>query len=184
MLKISDGFSRDPYSGSSVIIKSISTFAWMKSPSVERLTVPLIPIRQCSFKGGSHSVKCWPIKTVVYAQYTLVRWKTAFGSRFFEWPGASAFVLIQQMSSHRRKPHRRKHTRPRSRPSLEPHHKNMKLLGAATSPISSSIIWEKLEINYCSSHTIIWQKYYLIPWQKIDIRNAQRTLIFFQWWLY
>lgn len=72
---------------------------------------------------------------------TLVRWKTALGSRFFECPGASAFVLIQQMSSQRRKPHRRKQTRPRSKPSLEPHHKKMKLRGAATSPMSSSIIW-------------------------------------------
>ena len=138
MLKISDGFSRDPYSGSSVIIKSISTLAWIKSPSVERLTVPLIPIKQCSYTKSVHQLN--HLITRNCNDLTLVRWKTAFCSRFFEWPGASALVLIQQMSSHRRNPHRRKHTRPKSSPSLEPHHKNMKLLGAATSPISSSII--------------------------------------------
>lgn len=140
ILNISEGFSREPYSGSSVMIRSISTLAWIKSPSVERRTVPLIPIRQCSLTIGIHIS---PVNNrVTRYRFTLVRWKTALGSRFFEWPGASAFVLIQQMSSHRRKPHRRKHTRPRSSPSLEPHHKNMKLLGAATSPISSSIIWK------------------------------------------
>ena len=31
------------------MIRSMSTFAWMKSPSVDLLTVPLMPIRQCSF---------------------------------------------------------------------------------------------------------------------------------------
>lgn len=43
-----------PISGSSVIIKSMSTLAWMKSPSVLRLTVPLIPMRQCSCKAPRH----------------------------------------------------------------------------------------------------------------------------------
>lgn len=50
MWKISTGFSTFPISGSSVMIKSISTFAWMKSPSVLLRTVPLIPIRQCSWR--------------------------------------------------------------------------------------------------------------------------------------
>ena len=72
---------------SSVIIKSISTLAWMKSKSVLRLTVPLIPIKQCSF----------------------VCWNIAFGSRNFTFPGFFLFVLIQQMSSQRRNPHFRRH---------------------------------------------------------------------------
>lgn len=38
-----------PISGSSVMIRSISTLAWMKSPSVLRRTVPLMPMRQCSY---------------------------------------------------------------------------------------------------------------------------------------
>ncbi|KNC30362.1 hypothetical protein FF38_03924 [Lucilia cuprina] len=42
------GFSKEPNSSSSDIIKSISTLACIKSPSVERLTVPLMPIKQCS----------------------------------------------------------------------------------------------------------------------------------------
>lgn len=72
---------------SSVIMRSISTFAWMKSKSVLRLTVPLIPIKQCSF----------------------VCWNIAFCSRNFTFPGLFLFVLIQQMSSHLRNPHFRRH---------------------------------------------------------------------------
>lgn len=49
MWKISTGFSTFPISGSSVIIKSMSTLAWMKSPSVLLRTVPFIPIKQCSW---------------------------------------------------------------------------------------------------------------------------------------
>ena len=74
---------------SSVIMRSISTLAWMKSKSVLRLTVPLIPIRQCSF----------------------VCWNIAFGSRNFTFPGFFLFVLIQQISSQRRNPHLRRHWR-------------------------------------------------------------------------
>lgn len=48
MWKISTGLSLLPNSGSSSMIRSMSTLAWMKSPSVLRFTVPLIPIRQCS----------------------------------------------------------------------------------------------------------------------------------------
>lgn len=66
------------------------------------------------------------------------------------------------MSSQRRKPHRRKQTRPRSNPSLEPHHKKMKLRGAATSPMSSSIIWGEKSVNddsisfqRCSIHSLL-----------------------------
>lgn len=49
MWKISTGFSMLPISGSSVMIRSMSTLAWMKSPSVLRRTVPLMPMRQCSY---------------------------------------------------------------------------------------------------------------------------------------
>ena len=63
MWNISSGFSILPNCGSSDIIKSMSTFAWMKSPSVDLRTVPLMPMRQCS----------------------LVRWNTARGSTFFTW---------------------------------------------------------------------------------------------------
>lgn len=48
MWKISTGFSMLPISGSSVMMRSMSTLAWMKSPSVLRRTVPLMPMRQCS----------------------------------------------------------------------------------------------------------------------------------------
>lgn len=120
MWNISTGFSIEPYSGSSDIIKSMSTFAWMKSPSVDLRTVPLIPIRQCSF------VLC----------------STALVSRFLLWPGLFMFVRIQQMSSHLLKPHLRRQNLPMSKPSLLPHHKNTKLRLAATSPISNSIIWK------------------------------------------
>lgn len=122
MWNISIGFSEFPNSPSSDIIKSMSTFAWMKSPSVERRTVPLIPIKQCSF----------------------VRWNTAFGSKIFECPGLLIFVRIQQISSHRRKPHLRRQFRPMSNPSELPHHKNTKLRCAAISFISSdwiSCVW-------------------------------------------
>lgn len=40
---------------------------------------------------------------------TLVLWNIAFGSKFLLWPGFFRLVLIQHMSSHRRKPHRFKH---------------------------------------------------------------------------
>lgn len=103
------GFSGLPYSGSSDMIKSISTFAWMKSPSVERLTVPLIPIKQCS----------------------LVLWKTALCSRFLEWPGLLMFVRIQHMSSHLLKPHFFRQSRPMSRPEM----KQFKLARALAIPV-------------------------------------------------
>lgn len=125
--KISMGFSELPNSPSSDMIKSMSTFAWMKSPSVERRTVPLMPIRQCSF----------------------VRWNTAFGSSIFEWPGLLMFVRIQQISSHRRKPHLRKQLRPMSRPSELPHHKNTKLRLAAISLISSAWISSQFQNTRC-----------------------------------
>ena len=48
MWKISTGLSLLPNSGSSSMMRSMSTLAWIKSPSVLRFTVPLIPIRQCS----------------------------------------------------------------------------------------------------------------------------------------
>lgn len=48
MWKISTGLLLLPYSVSSSIIRSMSTLAWMKSPSVLLLTVPFIPIKQCS----------------------------------------------------------------------------------------------------------------------------------------
>lgn len=121
------GFSKLPNSPSSDMIKSMSTFAWMKSPSVERRTVPLMPIKQCSF----------------------VRWNTAFGSRIFEWPGLLMFVRIQQMSSHRRKPHLRKQLRPISKPSELPHHKNTKLRLAAISLISSAWISSQFQNTRC-----------------------------------
>ena len=41
ILNISMGFSRDPGSGSSSIMRSMSTFAWIKLPSVDLRTVPL-----------------------------------------------------------------------------------------------------------------------------------------------
>lgn len=41
-----------PYSGSSEIIMSVSTLACIIWPSVLRLTVPLIPIKQCSCTKG------------------------------------------------------------------------------------------------------------------------------------
>lgn len=120
MWNISTGFSIEPYSGSSDMIKSMSTFAWIKSPSVDRLTVPLIPIKQCS----------------------LVLWSTALLSKFLLCPGLLMLVRIQQISSHRLKPHLRRQNRPMSNPSLLPHQRNTKLRLAATSPISSSIIYE------------------------------------------
>lgn len=120
MWNISTGFSIEPYSGSSDMIRSISTFAWMKSPSVDRRTVPLMPIKQCSF----------------------VLWRTALLSRFLLCPGLLILVRIQQMSSHRLKPHLRRQKRPISNPSLLPHHRNTKLRLAATSPISNSIIYQ------------------------------------------
>ena len=48
MWNISTGLSSDPGSASSSMMRSMSTLAWMKSPSVDRRTVPLMPIRQCS----------------------------------------------------------------------------------------------------------------------------------------
>jgi hypothetical protein len=51
------------------------TLAWLKSPSVDRLTVPLMPMRQCS----------------------LVRCRTAFGSwnrRFKWWPQTFSFIIF------------------------------------------------------------------------------------------
>lgn len=127
--KISTGFSIEPYSGSSEIIRSISTLAWMKSPSVDRLTVPLIPIRQCS----------------------LVLWRTALLSRFLLCPGLLILVRIQHISSHRLKPHFRRQKRPMSNPSLLPHQRNTKLRLAATSPISNSIIY-KCRLFLISKH--------------------------------
>ena len=50
MWNISTGFSALPHGSSSAITRSMSTLAWMKSPSVLRRTVPRIPIRQCSWK--------------------------------------------------------------------------------------------------------------------------------------
>lgn len=44
-----------PYSGSSEIMISVSTLAWMIWPSVLRLTVPLIPIKQCSCTLNIHN---------------------------------------------------------------------------------------------------------------------------------
>lgn len=129
--KISTGFSMEPYSGSSEIIRSMSTFAWIKSPSVDRLTVPLIPIRQCS----------------------LVLWRTALLSRFLLCPGLLILVRIQHMSSHRLKPHFRRQKRPMSSPSLLPHQRNTKLRLAATSPMSNSIICE--EYVRCGDHSHI-----------------------------
>ena len=131
---ISTGFSIDPYSGSSDIIKSISTLAWIKSPSVERLTVPLIPIRQCSF----------------------VLWRTALLSKFLLCPGLSILVRIQHISSHRRKPHLRKQKRPISRPSLLPHQRKTKLRLAATSPMSSSIIWSQFHSSTLVAPQVLW----------------------------
>ena len=58
MWKISTGFSMLPISGSSVMIRSISTLAWMKSPSVLRRTVPLMPMRQCSCAHRTAPVTC------------------------------------------------------------------------------------------------------------------------------
>uniref|UniRef100_A0A182QAG3 Uncharacterized protein n=1 Tax=Anopheles farauti TaxID=69004 RepID=A0A182QAG3_9DIPT len=76
-----------------------------------------------------------------FAYSSLLKFElTAFGSRIFEWPGESMFVRIQQMSSHRRKPHLRRQLRPMSSPSELPHHRNTKLRWAATSPISSASI--------------------------------------------
>ncbi len=49
MWKISTGFSADPQGSSSWMMRSMSTLAWMKSPSVLRRTVPLMPMRQCSW---------------------------------------------------------------------------------------------------------------------------------------
>ena len=49
-------------------------------------------------------------------------------------------VLIQQMSSHRLKPQFWRQRRPRSNPSLDPHHKNMKERGADTSTMSNAMI--------------------------------------------
>ena len=45
---ISSGFCILPLAGSSETMMSVSTFAWIKCPSVERLTIPFIPIKQCS----------------------------------------------------------------------------------------------------------------------------------------
>ena len=45
MWNISTGLSRDPTSASSSIMRSMSTLAWMKSPSVDRRTVPKIKRR-------------------------------------------------------------------------------------------------------------------------------------------
>ena len=102
---ISTGLSRLPWSGSSSMIRSMSTLAWIKSPSVDLLTVPLIPMRQCS----------------------LVRQNTALGS-VIDLSLFLALVLIQQMSSHRLNPQFWRHNLPRSSPSLLPHHRNTKLL--------------------------------------------------------
>lgn len=144
------------------MIKSISTFAWMKSPSVDRLTVPLIPIRQCS----------------------LVLWSTALLSRFLLCPGLLMLVRIQHMSSHRLKPHFRRQKRPISSPSLLPHHRNTKLRLAATSPISNSIIYEyRLFFNKgvtsreevrCIIST------HLIPIPKLHVCSTAGTLVLFQ----
>lgn len=81
-------------------------------------------------------------------QQTLVRWKIALESKFFEWPGLLIFVRIQHMSSQRLNPHFFKQDLPMSRPSDDPHHKNTKLLGAAMAPIFKFItcvisIWTK-----------------------------------------
>ena len=56
-------------------------------------------------------------------------------------------VRIQQMSSHRLKPQFWRQSRPRSSPSLEPHHRNTKLRGDDTSAMSSAIIWSAAAPN-------------------------------------
>lgn len=130
MWNISTGFSTFPISGSSVMIKSMSTFAWMKSPSVLRRTVPLIPIKQCSCRQCHVHTKiyhesCSTFKciffliddasthrlylTSVWLCPTFVLWNTAFGSSALVLPGLFLLVLIQQISSHRLKPHFLKH---------------------------------------------------------------------------
>lgn len=86
-------------------------------PSVLRSTVPLIPIRQCSF----------------------VLWKTAFGSKVLVFPGLFLLVLIQQISSHLYV-YLHKHTLPRSNPSPEPHQRKINDRGAAISSISNFIM--------------------------------------------
>lgn len=92
---ISTGFSKLPYSGSSDMIKSISTFAWIKSPSVDLRTVPKILTFFFSENYIKQNKPLMPIR-----QCSLVRWKTALGSKFLEWTGFLMLVLIQHISSH------------------------------------------------------------------------------------
>ncbi|CAD6227670.1 GSCOCG00001350001-RA-CDS, partial [Cotesia congregata] len=56
-----------------------------------------------------------------------------------------SFNTHKTMSSQRRKPHFRRQNRPISKPSLLPHQRKTKLRFAATSPMSSSIIWSQFQ---------------------------------------
>lgn len=74
MWKISTGFSTFPISGSSVMIKSMSTFAWMKSPSMLLRTVPLIPIKQCSWRQWNVHMNVYD-ETWISFQYIFYGWR-------------------------------------------------------------------------------------------------------------
>mmetsp|Transcript_34988 Transcript_34988/g.88055 ORF Transcript_34988/g.88055 Transcript_34988/m.88055 type:complete len:207 (+) Transcript_34988:296-916(+) len=121
ILYISSGFSALPPGGSSAMIMSVSTFAWIKWPSWLRLTCPLMPIRQCSF------VWC----------------RTVSSSRLENGSdnlSASLFVFSHTMSSQRRNPHRRSSSRPWSSPSQEPTHRKTNDCASVTSSMRRSII--------------------------------------------
>ena len=102
--------------GSSSMMRSISTLAWMKSPSVDRRTVPLMPIRQCSLvlqqyeyhtrkeiQLSKKKVNCsYRYREIQFSQlnyFQSYRVRTALGSSM-PVPEFLLFVRIQQMSSH------------------------------------------------------------------------------------
>ena len=137
------------------MIRSMSTLAWMKSPSVDLLTVPLMPMRQCS----------------------LVLVRTALGSRM-PVPEFLLLVLIQHMSSHLLKPQFWRHSRPRSRPSLEPHHRNTKLRLELT--CVGKNIWLTIKIFGDRAHLANVKRHDLVPVPELDVGHPVGSAVLFQ----
>mmetsp|Transcript_14725 Transcript_14725/g.32174 ORF Transcript_14725/g.32174 Transcript_14725/m.32174 type:complete len:248 (+) Transcript_14725:131-874(+) len=114
----SSGFLVLARDSSSAMITSVSTLAWIKCPSEPRLTVPLMPTRQCSFtrfmKLNSSLTVGWFLR----------------------------LVLAQMMSSHLRRPQCLKSSRASSKCSLDPHQRNTNegtsAILSILSPLSSS----------------------------------------------
>mmetsp|Transcript_17192 Transcript_17192/g.45426 ORF Transcript_17192/g.45426 Transcript_17192/m.45426 type:complete len:207 (-) Transcript_17192:294-914(-) len=119
-------------------MRSTSQFAWMKWVSTDRFNVPLTPTTQCSL------VRC----TMDVSPYITVCCLTR------PWSSCSArrFVLTQQISSTRRKPHRFSSSLACSR-CVSPHHRKQKDCVSAISPTLSCRISSKFQASRSSCGT-------------------------------